>query len=148
MSSADRRKHVKAKKERLQARKQVRKQAKHEEKWQSVRDQIIAVASNAVRDVVTSGKARIAVTTLMSFHTLLAAMWESDGVQVRAYKVNDLDSMTKLALAAEEHVSLKVWSHFIENHLKKTLTIEVDQYAISGIEWGPGEGPPALGSPT
>jgi hypothetical protein len=148
MSTTDRRKQAKAKKARLQAKKQVRQQVRHEEKWQAVKGRIITEATNAVRDAVTSGKARIAVTTLMSFHTLLAAMWGRDGVQVRAYKVNDIKSMTALATDVEEHVSMKTWSLFMENHLKKALNTEADQYAMSGIEWRPGEGPPAMGSPT
>jgi hypothetical protein len=128
MSSPDRRRQLKAKKERLQ----VKKQAQHNERWRDMQSKIVTEVSKGLRDTVNSGGVRIAVATTLKFRTLVAAMWRRDGVQVRAYDISDLASMTALATAAEEHVSREAWAHFIEGHLKTAVDINDDQYALSG----------------
>jgi hypothetical protein len=143
MSSPDRRKQQKAKKERLQA----KKQKLDNERWRDVQSKVIAGVSTGLRDSVMSGKLCIAVATTLKFRTLVAALWRHEGVHVRAYDISDLADMEALAMAAEEHVSRRQWTHFIEGHLKTAIDIEDDQYALSGIKWPPGEGPNIQGSP-
>jgi hypothetical protein len=97
MSSRERRKQRKARKDRLQ----VKKQAQHFDPWREEQSRYLAEVGPSLRDLVTSCKLRIAVTTTIQLPTLLAAMWEHDGVQVRAYDVGDLTSLQALAAAGE-----------------------------------------------
>jgi hypothetical protein len=143
MSTADRRKQLKARKARLQA----KKHAQLQERGQSAEEQVRADIIEKLRDFVTSGRARIAVATIVEFRTVLAAMWEHDGVQVRTYSAKDEASLSALATAAERHISFEEWGDFLSHHLEAVADTENNQCAISIVEWKPGEGPNAQNLP-
>ena len=143
MGSAERRKQLKARK----ARQQAKKLAQRDARGQLELERIMADLSGQLHELVQAGRARIAITSIPEIRIVLAAMWNPDGVQVRAYDAKDLAALTALATAAEEHVEAEEWAHFIAHHLEAITDTAKRQYAISMIEWRPGEGPRALGPP-
>ena len=138
MSSADRRKQQKTKKARLQAKKHMQLQ----KRGRGADDHFRAHITSELRDLLTSGRARIAVATILKARTLLAAIWEDDVVQVRAYNVTVEASLTALGTAANKHVSFEEWIDFMARHLIAVADTEEKQCAISIIEWKPGEPAP------
>jgi hypothetical protein len=134
MSTTDR----KAKKK---ARLQAKKKAQIRDRLQSAKGQAIQEAMDELRQIVLSGQARIAVATILELRTVVAAMWESDGVQVRAYSTKEEASIHALSMAAVRHVSEEEWAAFMLDHTEAVAAADEDDFPISLVQWKPGEGP-------
>ncbi len=138
MSTAESRKDRKAKKK---ARLQAKKKAQIRDLLQRSKGQAIQETMEELRQIVLSGQARIAVTTILELRTIVAAMWESDGVQVQAYSTKEEASIHALCMAAVRHVSEEEWAAFMLNHAEAVAEADEDDFPVSLVRWKPGEGP-------
>jgi hypothetical protein len=146
MSSQDRRKARKAKKERLQAKKQAKRRERHPQ--MSGRGSGREQAQETLTAMVRDGRARIAMTSLDGLRQLLAVMWQPDGVQVHVCDVEDQAGMLAMAAAAKrQQVDDDEWHAFITDHMQVAISSGGRETQISLVEWKTGERSSAETSP-
>jgi hypothetical protein len=139
MSSKERRKERKAKKERLQAKKQARLSERQPRRGDLGRAQ----AEESLTAMVTAGRARIALTSLDGLGQLMAVMWQPEGVQVHVCDMDDQAGMLAMAAAAKlQQVDADEWHAFINGHMQASIGTGGRETQISLVEWKPGERPP------
>jgi hypothetical protein len=155
MSSPERRKQRKAQKERLQAKKQARLGPRFPQVPTPGQMKTRAPATGLVNaqetltELVTSGRARIALTALDDLRQLMAVMWQPKGVQIHICGVDDHPGMLAMAAAAkEQQVSDDEWFTFINGHMHAAVVAGGRHTEISLIEWKPGERPTTIAPST
>ena len=139
MSSADRRKSSKAKKERELS----KKRAQAHDRLQGLQDQAFEFVRGNLREKVTSGVARVALCTVPRFQTILAAMWTKEGVHMGTYQSKDKVALSILAKEVTQQVGLAECAEFIAAHVDKVFDMGDGELALSIIPWKAGEGPNA-----
>jgi len=141
MSSQERRKQRKAQKERLHA----KKQARLSDRSPPLHAPGRAHAQETLTEIVTSGRARIALTSLDDHRQLMAVMWQPAGVQVHVCDGTDHPGMLAMAAAAkQQQVDHDEWLAFINGHMHAAIIGGSRETQISLIEWKPGEGPDTM----
>ena len=155
MSSLERRKQRKAQKERQLAKKQARLGPRFPQV--PIPGQMntrapapgLVNAQETLTELVTSGRARIALTALDDLRQLMAVMWQPKGVQIHICGVNDHPGMLAMAAAAkEQQVSDDEWFAFINGHMHTAVMARGRHTEISLIEWKTGEGPTVIAPST
>ena len=137
MSSADRRKELKARKERQQLKK---KAQLHDRRHEQQEIAVLRVVTT-ITGLVSSGQARIAMGSFPSNRHLMAAMWSGSGIQPQVYHVKDGNGLARLSQAAIQHVSLDEWEAFMAEHKEAIRSAADGDLPISIIQWRPGEEP-------
>jgi len=138
MGTADRRKDRKAKKARLQAKKWDRLR----ERQEVVKGEVVQGTKDTLQEIVRSGQARIAVSSIPALDLIVAAMWDQNGVQVQTYDVRLPAAMTALTMAAErQSIGTEEWLVFMTAHMEAVVEAGENEVPISLVQWKPGEGP-------
>lgn len=138
MSSADRRKELKAKKERQQ----LKKKAQLHDRQQALQEIAVQRAVKTITEMVSSGQARIALSSFPRTRHVMAALWSGIGVPPQVYHAKNEIGLVALSQAATQHVSLEEWTAFLGEHLDAIRSVAADvDFPISIIQWRPGEEP-------
>jgi hypothetical protein len=137
MSSADRRKDQKARKERQQ----LKKKAQLQERQQAQQEIAVQLAVKTLSELVSSGKARIALTSFTRTRHVMAALWSGIGIRPQVCHARNEHGLVALCQAATQHVSLEEWTAFLREHLEAIQSVADFDFPISIIQWRPGEEP-------
>jgi hypothetical protein len=139
MGTADRRKDRKAKRARLQAKKWDRLR----ERQQVVQVEVVQEMKATLLEIVRSGRARVAVSSIPALNLIVAAMWEQHGSLVQAYDMSIPAAMNALCMAvARQSIGAEEWMEFMTTHMEAVDEADDGEVPISLVQWKIGEGPP------